>query len=246
MNNILLRTNDALAFRALVEKAAQLFRSSGRGPYYFARGKLGGDPVFAALLKQGLIPSSARIVDIGCGQGVLAALLAAAESAALWPTDFAPAPKNWTLTGFDLRTDAVRHGQKALSELAGRVTLKVGDARHETLPACELAIILDVQHYIDYGAQEELLRRIHAALIPEGKLLMRVGDAGQSWRFGITLIVDWLITFARGTLLPRFWCRTQAEWIALLQKIGFDVTTMPMHAGTPFANVLLVCQRSKR
>lgn len=233
-------------FRSLVERAAKRFRTSGRGPYYFARGKLGGDPVFAALLKQGLIPDRARIIDIGCGQGVLASLLAVAESAQTWPTNFAPAPKAWTLTGFDLRARAVRQGQQALADLGARVTLTVGDARRAPLPSCDVAVILDVLHYIDYTAQQDLLRRVHAALTPGGTLLLRVGDAAQGWRFRVTLAGDWLITLARATPWPRFWCRSQVEWIALLQSVGFDVTATPMSEGTPFANVLLVCRRAER
>jgi SAM-dependent methyltransferase len=231
-------------FRALVERAAARFLPSGRGPYYFARGKLGGDPVFAALLQQGLVDDGARIVDIGCGQGVLAALLAAAEAGAEQPSGFPTAPRGWSLTGFDLRTDAVRHGQRALADLGTRVQLKVGDARTEALPACDTAVILDVLHYIDFNAQAGLLRRIHASLAPGGTLLLRVGDAAQGWRFRLTLAGDWFITLVRGTPWPRFWCRTQAQWIVLLREIGFAVTAEPMSEGTPFANVLLVCRRS--
>jgi SAM-dependent methyltransferase len=236
--------DDGLAFRTAVERAAKRFRPGGRAAYHFARGKLGTDPVFAALLKQGLIPSGARIVDIGCGQGVLAALLAAAETAPTWPGEFAPAPHAWTLTGFDLRTGAVRRGRQALSDLGARVALRVGDARHEALPACDVAVILDVLHYIEFIGQEGVLRRVHEALVPGGKLLLRVGDASRGLRFRVTLIGEWLITLIRGTPWPRFWCRSQPEWIALLEELGFQVMATPMSEGTPFANVLLVCRRA--
>ena len=226
--------------RTLFERAARRFLPCGRGPYYFARGKLGGDPVFTALLKHGLIPHGARIIDIGCGQGVLGALLAAAEMAEHWPADYAPAPQGWTLTGIDLRARAVRQGRQALADLASRITLTVGDARREALPASDIAVILDVPHYIEYDAQEDLLRRVHAALSDNGTLLLRVGDATPTWRFHLTLVVDWLITLARGTPWPRFWCRSQPEWLALLESLGFETTATPMSAGTPFANVLFI------
>lgn len=51
----------------------------GRFAYHFARGKLGGDPVFLALLERGLLSDRARILDLGCGQGLLAAWLLAAR-----------------------------------------------------------------------------------------------------------------------------------------------------------------------
>lgn len=61
----------------LVDLSSQRYRSAGRFAYYFARGKLGGDPMFLGLLKRGLIPDQARILDLGCGQGLLAAWLLA-------------------------------------------------------------------------------------------------------------------------------------------------------------------------
>lgn len=221
----------------IVERAALRFRGCGRGPYYFARGKLGGDPVFALLLRERLIADGARIVDIGCGQGVLAALLAEAEAA-----QFATAPRGWTLHGFDLRARAVAHGALALADLGTRVALKVGDARHEPLPSCDVAVILDVLHYLDDAAQEDLLRRVRVALAPGGTLLLRIGDAGSGWRFSVTLAGDWLVTFARGTPWPRFWCRTLRDWIALLERLGFATAAVPASHGTPFANVLLVAR----
>ncbi|MGZ8993575.1 MAG: methyltransferase type 11, partial [Burkholderiaceae bacterium] len=103
------------------------FRAAGRGPYYFTRGKLGGDPVFAALLRDGRIKDGVRIVDVGCGLGIFAALLAAAEpceahSASDWPSTWAPPPKRWTSRGFDLRRDAIAAGQRALADVGDRVT----------------------------------------------------------------------------------------------------------------------------
>lgn len=234
---------DMTPFRAAVERAAQRFRPAGRTPYHFARGKLGGDPVFAALLRQGLIPPQARIVDIGCGQGVLAALLAECEqpqAVAAWPATWAPPPRGWTLTGFDLRRDAVAAGQRALGS---RATLQVGDARKMALPTSDVAVILDVLHYIDYEAQEHVLQRVAAALVEGGTLLLRVGDASSGWRFHATLVGDWLITLVRGTPWPRFWTRPLSQWVALLERLGFTVQTQPMSEGTPFANVLLRARR---
>jgi hypothetical protein len=53
------------------------YRRSGRFAWHFARGKLGRDPVFRGMLERGDLPASARVVDIGCGQGLLASLLQA-------------------------------------------------------------------------------------------------------------------------------------------------------------------------
>lgn len=231
------------AFAALVEAAARRYRCAGRTPYHFARGKLAGDPVFAALLRQGLIPDGARLVDLGCGQGVLLALLAAAQDEALraqWPTELPPLPRGVQAEGVDLRADAIAAARIALG---GAARVSVGDVREVRLPACDLVAILDVLHYIDFDAQRTLLERVHAALAPGGRLLLRAGDAAQGWRFGLTLAGDWLITLMRGHWQRRFWCRTAGEWLGLLESIGFAARVQPMSAGTPFANVLLVGER---
>src|SRR5262249_53534098 len=60
--------------RALVAAAALRYRAAGRFAYYFARGKLAGDPAFRAVLERGLVADGA-VLDIGCGQGLLAAWL---------------------------------------------------------------------------------------------------------------------------------------------------------------------------
>jgi SAM-dependent methyltransferase len=240
--------NSEPAFRRLVARAAARFRSAGRGPYYFARGKLGGDPVFAALLSDGRIASDARIVDIGCGLGILAALLTAAEqcdprSASAWPQTWAPPPLGWTLCGFDLRMDAIATAQRALFDIRDRVLLSVGDVREVTLPECDVVVMLDVLHYVDRVAQHTLLTNAYAALAPGGTLLLRVGDAAPNWRFRFTSAVDWCVTFAREKSWPQLHWRPLAEWTALLEVIGFSVAMQPMSEGTLFANALLIATK---
>ena len=241
--------NSEPAFRSLVMRAAARFRPAGCGPYYFARGKLGGDPAFAALLRDGRIKDDARIVDIGCGLGILAALLVTASergeprSASDWPATWAPPPQRWTLRGFDLRRDAVAAGRRALDDVRDRVTLSVDDVRQIILPECDVVVMLDVLHYIDPVAQTRLLANAHAALAPAGILLLRVGDAARNWRFRFTSAVDWWVALARQKSWPRLYCRPLAEWTSLLDDIGYSVVAQPMSQGMPFANVLLIATK---
>ena len=67
-----------LAWRALVTAASEPYQRAGRFAWHFARGKLRWDPVFGHLIARGLIAPRTRVLDIGCGQGLLASLLAAA------------------------------------------------------------------------------------------------------------------------------------------------------------------------
>ena len=83
-----------------------------------------------------------------------------------------------------------------------------------------------------------------AGAVPRGgRFITRVGDAAAGSRYALTRAGDWLVTVSRGTLRPRFHCRTAAEWSALLSRRGFAIVAEPMSAGTPFANVLLTATR---
>ncbi len=62
----------------LLDQACEPYRQAGRIAYHLARGKLRGDPVFRAILELGLLRGYPRILDLGCGQGLLAAWLRAA------------------------------------------------------------------------------------------------------------------------------------------------------------------------
>ncbi|HVE88382.1 MAG TPA: class I SAM-dependent methyltransferase [Burkholderiaceae bacterium] len=204
--------------------------------------------MFAALLRDGRINDAARIVDVGCGLGILAAWLAAAERCDPhivldWPATWAPPPKRWTLRGFDLRRDAIAVGQRALSDLGDRVALTVGDARQVTLPACDVVVVLDVLHYLDSEHQRKLLVDVFNALTPGGALLVRVGDAASHWRARVTSMVDWCVTIMRDRQWPRLHCRPLSEWKLLLESIGFSAVAQPMSEGTPFANVLLIATK---
>ena len=54
-----------------------LSRARRMTAWEFARAKLRNDPVYRAVLLAGWLPAAGRLVDVGCGQGLLLALLAA-------------------------------------------------------------------------------------------------------------------------------------------------------------------------
>ena len=89
----------------------------------------------------------------------------------------------------------------------------------------------------------QLLERVHATLAPRGRLLLRIGDMAQAGGFRASQWVDRIVTWTRGHRVPPTWGRPLADWQALLRALGFAVQPLPMSAGTPFANVLLVADR---
>lgn len=229
-------------WRALVDAASVPYRNAGRFAWHFARGKLARDPVFRHLFETGLIAPRTRVLDIGCGQGLLSSLLRSAgefERSGRWPSAWGTAPAATQVTGIELMPREIARARAALGEHAAFIC---GDMRTTTFPPTDTVVMLDVLHYIAPAEQDELLTRARRALPAGGTLLLRVADASAARRFRLAGWVDRVVTIARGRgRVPQFG-RTLTAWAAQLESLGFVVQSEPMSGGTPFANVLLVAR----
>lgn len=231
--------------RLLLDLASRPYLKGGRFAYHFARGKISGDPVFFALLKQGLIFEKSKILDLGCGQGLLASLLDCAPKLyqnGQWPVGWAPPAHSFEFRGIELMARDVARANAALSTLSNTARVEQGDISNADFGICDIAVILDVLHYLNYAAQEEVLARVRSALNPSGTLFLRVGDAAAGWPFRFSNWVDNVVTTIRGHRLSKLYCRTVNDWRKQLERVGFVVETVPMSHGTPFANVLLIAR----
>lgn len=226
----------------LHDAARAPYRRCGRFTYEFAGHKIAGDPVYSAILERGLLQGRQKILDLGCGLGLLAATLRAAQHCSRhgeWPTSWPAAPCAASIRGIELKAATVERARHALGSSAEIVQ---GDIRVADFGAADAVVILDVLQYIEADAHRALLERVHQALHPEGLLLLRVGDAGAGLRFRIGQFWDHIEMLARGCGFGRLYCRSVSQWRALLNQCGFETRVMSMSEGTPFANVML-CAR---
>jgi SAM-dependent methyltransferase len=230
----------------LLAAASAYYRAAGPFARRFARGKLALDPVFSAILARGLLAGRARILDLGCGQGLLAAWLLAAHachaSAALgaWPAAWPAPPTVGSYCGVEINPREVARARRAFAlDPGARVEIVHGDIRDVDYAPADAVVILDVLHYLDYPAQEKVLQRVRRTLAPQGLLLLRVGDAAAGAGFVLGRAVDSTVALLRRRRWVHLSCRPLAEWRALLERCGFSARALPMSAGTPFVNVLL-------
>jgi SAM-dependent methyltransferase len=191
-----------------------------------------------------LLTGAERILDLGCGQGLLAAWLDAArrrndERPHLWPKEWPPPPRPISFRGIELRRRDVWRAQVALGSVAD---IEVGDIAEADFGIVDAIVVLDVLHYLDSQAQHRVLERARAALSPGGIMLLRVGDAGSGVRFTLGHCIDWTVMATHYRRRPRMFCRSVPEWQRLLTAMGFRNETLPMSAGTPFANTLLIAR----
>lgn len=237
--------NEAQFLSLLVNEASRPFRSAGHFAYHYSRGKLGSDCIFRELLRRGVFPKSGRFLDLGCGQSVFSSWLLSARAlyeAECWPASWPEPPQVLEYRGFELMSRDVDRANLALGDRQPAVSVRLGDICKTDFGSADVVTILDVLHYIDYPGQEDVLRRVRQALPAGGLLVTRVGDAAGGLPFHICNWLDRAVTFVRGHRLPTMYCRSLDDWLALLKKLGFEVETLAMSEGKPFANIMLIAR----
>jgi SAM-dependent methyltransferase len=233
---------------ALIRSGSLYYRHAGRFALHFARNKLRHDPAYRTILAHGLLQGHARLLDLGCGQGLLAAWLLAAHSRysqddAAWPRTWPTPPTLQTYRGIDINAHEVARARRAFAPAAGiAFSIEHGDIGSAAYPPCDAAVLLDVLHYLDRAAQEQVLRRVRAALVPHGLLLLRIGDAGSGAGHRFGRAVDHTVALLRRGRWVRLACRALAEWEQLLERCGFRPRAVPLSGATGFGNVLFRAQ----
>jgi uncharacterized protein (DUF2062 family)/SAM-dependent methyltransferase len=244
-------------FVDLVRSAADPYAGISITAWEFARGKLRNDPVYRAAIERGLLerhapeaadvsqaPTAAprALVDIGCGQGLMLALLVDVRRrvrAGTWTQAFEP-PVFARIIGIEHRA---RVAGIAAAALAGEAEILSADARHEPLQPADCVLLFDVLHLMPADDQRRLLSSCAAALQPGGVIVVREADASAGWRFTAVRVGNRLKALAVGKWRQTFHFRTASAWRVCFDELGLEAEMRPMGQGTPFGNVLFRVHR---
>lgn len=123
-----------------------------------------------------LIPSVAKITDIGCGFGTMAYMLNMYSSSR-------------TIQGIDYDEDKIAVANHNFSR-NGQLSFRHADALNAPLEESDVFIISDMLHYVDFGSQRALLERCVKRLRPGGMLIVRDSDAGKEHGHGATRLTE--------------------------------------------------------
>jgi 2-polyprenyl-6-hydroxyphenyl methylase/3-demethylubiquinone-9 3-methyltransferase len=177
------------------------------------------------------VPRHGFIVDLGCGHGLFANLLAEASA-------------NRRVLGIDVD---LRKIEIARATIQGRETIRFehGDIVHEPVPKCDAVTIIDVLYLLAPADQEEVLRKAAAALTENAPLIVKSQERSASPRYALTYAQE-LITNSLGLThrgASRFHFPSRSEALERFERAGFlvDVIDMP---GGPYTDVVYLARKA--
>lgn len=228
----------------LTAATACKYQTSSMFDRQFVRGKLRYDPVYLGLLHADLLPRRGRLLDLGCGRGILLALLRTAAElfeSNEWKSPTPAPPSELDLQGVELHPAHAAIARRALSDGAN---IEGADLSAYQPRSCAAVTMFDVLHYLNPDAQGDLIERTARALQPGGVLLIREADAAAGFRHAATRLGEGAAAIGRGRWRQPFHYRCLTDWADLLEAHGLAVTSRPMAKGTPFSNVLIEARKT--
>lgn len=150
------------------------------------------------------LPRAGTIVDVGCGEGVMANYLALSSPAR-------------AVVGLDLDEARLATARAAAAGIPN-VRFERRDARALRGEGWSGAVLSDVLHHLPEADHEGVLRAVHDNLAPGGTAVIKEPARGRSLRFAMTAVAD-------GFLYPkdRVSFRRAEELQRLLERAGFSV-----------------------
>ncbi len=176
-----------------------------------------------------ITPDKGKILDLGCGEGVLTNYLALCKPSR-------------SIIGMEIshRIKLANHGLKNVKFLQGNV-LK------DDLPACDVIITSHLLHHLpSQKSQEELIKKCYQRLEKGGKLIILEINREFSFRYFIVWITDVFIVpilFEGQLSNMNVFHRQAKDWKNILLKTGFKIKLINHFKKGPFPDILFICQK---
>jgi SAM-dependent methyltransferase len=213
------------------QAVSRLYRYQGPYVTQFVYWKMKTDPLFKAV--EASAPASGRILDLGCGYGIVAH----------WLTLFAP---ERSVSGVDFDADKIR-----VAQATARFNPRVAFERRDLLewaeyPVCDCVLLCDVLHYFPRELKAEMLRKVFQALRPGGCLIVRDAMAkADSGHRAVAWSEKWAVRFGQNKSQHGLHFENEETHLALLREAGFDRIEVRKDAGLG-SNALMTATKPAR
>lgn len=122
------------------------------------------------------LPDSGRIVDVGCGYGLLI----------VYASQF---KQNATFVGIDTNEQRINLAQKQFAD-AAHTSFFHQDTRNFTFNKADTIVMLDVLHHIPYKDHISLFKKIADDVGTQGRLIIADIKKSSGWRYWASYLSD--------------------------------------------------------
>lgn len=177
------------------------------------------------------LPERGRILDVGCGFGLLANFVALRS----------PGRTVW---GIDLAAERIDVARQASAALPN-VRFESADIRSLDARSFDAVMLIDVLHYFPPSTQAEIVAACRRALVPAGNLICRDAVRERGPRFWWNWLHEALMVRSGLTTTPdrRLHFLRFPEIKGLIEQAGFTVVTVQrLRRYLPYTDTLLVAR----
>lgn len=174
-----------------------------------------------------MLPDNGRIIDLGCGEGLLSNYLAIASP-------------NRKITGVEIAPERLVRAKKGIKN----AFFFVGDIIKTPYPKANAIVLFHVLHHLpNRDAQEEVLKKAKNSLKENGKLIIVEVHVKPTIKYAAAWFADhFLVPWVfEKRFYTKAYFRNESDWINLLKKVGFKIKVIEATSGRPFPNIVFEC-----
>lgn len=172
------------------------------------------------------VPTRGAMLDIGCGHGLVANLLAITG------------PER-TVLGIDLDEHKIASAQQTVGHRAN-IRFAVGDAGALPPGRYTAVTIADVMYLIPPATQRAIITSIAQSLEPGGLLVWKSQVRHPRWKYALTYGQEWLMTTVGPTRGAGLYFMDQAASLAAIGAAGLRPAAVAMPSLRPYTDMLFL------
>ncbi len=185
-------------------------------------------------LLEAMVPPRGRILDVGCGRGLIASYLAIA------------APGR-DVTGIDIDPDKIGVAEAAAVAVAtagGSVEYKGSDGSELPPGPFAAVIFAEMLSLLALPRREALIEQAAALLGPGGVIVVKEVDSQPRWKHLVNLATSYVDLRVLRNLSGEVVLNTRPDYyVELLRSLGLDVEVTPLDRWYPFAHFVVTGRR---
>ncbi|MBI2450064.1 MAG: class I SAM-dependent methyltransferase [Candidatus Nealsonbacteria bacterium] len=170
------------------------------------------------------VPRKGKILDLGCGYGILANLMALKS-------------KEREVLGIDGSAERIAVAKLSIGDRKN-IQFFSQDIKDVAPGSCRGAVMTDFLHHIPLAVSKNLFKIIYEKLASDGTLVIQDADNFPRWKYFCSLLVDTSLNIGK----PLYY-RSAFEWKKTLEDFGFRVAIAKAQKDLPFPDIILICEK---